>query len=70
MRSIAQTIGDGLGLPVRGVTQEEAMGLFEGIMGMIVGADNPTSSAITRRTLDWTPREADLLTDIKTSYLA
>jgi nucleoside-diphosphate-sugar epimerase len=70
MRSIAETIGEGLGLPVRSVTQEEAMGLFEGIMGMIVGADNPTSSEITRRTLDWTPREVDLLADIKANYVA
>ncbi len=70
MRAIAETIGEGLGLPTRGVTQEEAMGLFEGILGMVVGADNPTSSAITRQTLDWTPREAELLADIKANYLA
>lgn len=69
MRAIAETIGQGLGSPVRSVTQEEAHGAFD-FLGAFVGIDNPASSAITRQRLGWKPREIDLLADIKANYFA
>jgi nucleoside-diphosphate-sugar epimerase len=67
MRSIAETIGAGLGVPVRGLTQEEAPAYFD-FLAMFIGVDNPTSSAITRATLGWSPRELALLPDIRDNY--
>jgi len=67
MRSIAETIGAGLNVPVRSLTQEEAPAYFD-FLAMFIGADNPTSSAITRQTLGWTPRELALLPDIRDNY--
>ncbi len=69
MRAIAETIGQGLGLPVRSMTREEAHGAFD-FLGGFVGTDNPTSSAITQQRLGWAPREIDLLADIRANYLA
>ncbi len=66
MRAIAETIGAGLGVPVRSITPEEAPAHF-GFLGMFVGADNPTSSALTRNALDWSPQGPDLLTDLRDS---
>ena len=64
MRAIAETIGAGLGVPVRSVTQEDAPAHFD-FLAMFVGVDNPTSSAITRQSLGWNPTEPDLLTDMR-----
>jgi len=67
IRSIAETIGAGLGVPVRSLTQEEASAYFE-FLAMFIGADNLTSSAITRQTLGWTPTGLALLPDIRDNY--
>jgi len=67
MRSIAEAIGKGLGVPVRSLTPEEAPAYFD-FLAMFVGADNPTTSAITRQSLGWTPRELGLLPDILDHY--
>jgi nucleoside-diphosphate-sugar epimerase len=64
MREIAQTIGEGLGVPVRGIAAEAASAHFDW-MAFVVGIDNPASSAITRETLGWRPREAALLADMR-----
>ncbi|MFL5308255.1 MAG: 3-beta hydroxysteroid dehydrogenase, partial [Polyangia bacterium] len=64
MRVIAETIGEGLGLPVRSLTPDEAQSHF-GWLAHFVGVDNPTSSAQTRARLGWQPQEPDLLTDLK-----
>ena len=64
MRAIAEAIGAGLGLPVQSLTEDEAPAHF-GWMTRIAIADNPSSSAITRETLGWVPREPDLLTDMR-----
>ncbi|HEY5106337.1 MAG TPA: SDR family oxidoreductase [Caulobacteraceae bacterium] len=64
MREIAQTIGDGLGLPVRGIDADAAFAHF-GWMGMLAGIDGPASSVLTRETLGWRPREAGLLADMR-----
>ena len=66
MRAIAQTIGTGLGLPVRSLTEDEARTHF-GWLAPFVALDNPTSSALTRSSLGWRPREPDLLTDMRDS---
>jgi nucleoside-diphosphate-sugar epimerase len=66
MRSIAETIGAGLGIPVRGLSEEAAKEHFEW-MAMFVGLNNPASSAATREKFGWTPKEKDLLTDIRES---
>lgn len=66
MRLIAEAIGAGLGLPVRSIAPGEAIAHF-GWLGGFLSLDAPASSAITRATLGWKPREADLLTDLQAS---
>ncbi len=64
MRQIAEAIGEGLGVPVRSLTPDEASEYY-GWMAMFAGSDAPVSSAITRETMGWTPQGPDLLTDMK-----
>jgi nucleoside-diphosphate-sugar epimerase len=64
MRAIAETIGQRLGLPVRGLTGDAAQAHFDW-MARFVAIDNPTSSALTRRSLGWRPEGPDLLTDMR-----
>jgi len=66
MRAIAETIGEGLRLPVRGVAADEAEAHF-GWLGMFVQIDGPASSALTRDVLGWRPQEAGLLADMRES---
>ena len=66
MREIAQAIGQGLGVPVRSMTEEEAAAHF-GWMALFVVIDNPISSAITRNTMEWQPQQAGLLADMQSS---
>jgi nucleoside-diphosphate-sugar epimerase len=66
MRAIAETIGKGIGVPVRGLSKEEARKHFDWF-AEFVAIDNPCSSAITRRTLGWKPQRPDLLTDMRQS---
>jgi nucleoside-diphosphate-sugar epimerase len=70
MRTIAETIGAGLGLPVRSISQEEAAAHFTWLAGF-AALDVPASSAVTRATFGWQPQQPDLLTDIRENgYLA
>jgi len=64
MRSIAQTIGEGLGIPVKSLSADEA-GAHFGWMGGFVGLDNRTSSALTREKFGWNPTQIELLEDMK-----
>jgi nucleoside-diphosphate-sugar epimerase len=66
MRAIAEAIGAGLGVPVRSLTEDEAATHFDW-MARFVAIDNPTSSALTRSSLGWNPREPELLTDMRDS---
>jgi nucleoside-diphosphate-sugar epimerase len=66
MRAIAETIGAGLGVPVRRLTGDEAQAHFDW-MAHFVAIDNPTSSALTRNRLGWRPQEPELPTDMKES---
>lgn len=63
MRHIAEAIGEGLELPVRGISAQAAPSHF-GWIAAFVPLDMATSGAITRETLGWAPRETDLLTDL------
>ena len=67
MRDIATVIGDGLGLPVRSITAEEAPAYF-GWMAGFAGSDNPASNAVTRETLGWEPTGIGLLDDMRANY--
>jgi nucleoside-diphosphate-sugar epimerase len=64
MRAIAETIGEGLGIPVRSISVEEAPGYFDWLARFAM-MDNPSSSAITRETMGWHPEGPDLLTDMR-----
>lgn len=69
MRAIAEAIGRGLGVPVRGMAEDEASAHF-GWLAPFVAIDNASSSAITRNSLGWQPQEQDLLTDLRGSGYA
>ncbi len=64
MRAIAETIGAGLGVPVKSIPADEAQAHF-GWLAMFVSADNPTSSARTRASLKWEPQGPELLADMR-----
>ena len=66
VRAIAETIGEGLGVPIRSIATEDAPAQF-GWLADFVGLDAPASSVITRETLGWTPHESGLLTDMRES---
>jgi nucleoside-diphosphate-sugar epimerase len=66
MRAIAQTIGEGLGVPVRGLAEDEARKHFDWF-ARFVAIDNPCSSALTRQRLGWQPQGPELLTDMRES---
>ncbi|KDN22880.1 SDR family oxidoreductase [Amycolatopsis rifamycinica] len=64
-RSIAETIGRGLGLPVVSLTPDEAATHFVSpFLAKAYGTDAPASSAATRELLGWSPRHPALLDDV------
>jgi hypothetical protein len=63
-RDPLQHRGEGLGVPVRSLTADEAQAHFDWLAPFVV-LDNPTSSALTRKSLGWRPREPELLTDMR-----
>ncbi|MFI4976986.1 MAG: SDR family oxidoreductase [Caulobacterales bacterium] len=69
MRTIAEAIGERLGVPVRGLGEAEAAAHFEWL-APFVPLHNPTSSALTREALGWTAREVGLLDDLRESVFA
>jgi nucleoside-diphosphate-sugar epimerase len=64
MRSIAEVIGEGIGVPARSLREDEAQAHFDWF-ARFVAIDNPTSSALTRKSLGWRPQEPKLLKDIR-----
>lgn len=64
MREIAEAIAAGLGVPARSLPAEQADAHF-GWMSRFVRIDNPTSSAITRRLLNWTPTQRSLVAELR-----
>jgi nucleoside-diphosphate-sugar epimerase len=63
LRAIAQSIGQGLKLPVVSKSPEEAAEHF-GWLGMLVGADVPASSALTQQWLGWHPSGPGMISDL------
>lgn len=63
-RDIAEVLGEGLNLPVVGLSPEEAVAHF-GWMAMFVGLDMSASSAWTREQLDWHPEGPGLIEDLR-----
>jgi nucleoside-diphosphate-sugar epimerase len=63
-RDIAQAIGDGLGVPVKSISPNEAADHF-GWLGAFVGLDMLSSSEWTRQVLGWQPSGPSLLDDLR-----
>jgi len=62
-REIAEAIGRHLGVPTASVPPEQADAHF-GFLGGFAPLDNPTSSALTQKLLDWHPVHPGLLADL------
>ena len=63
VRTLAEVIGQHLGLPVVSISPDDAGKHFGWLAGMI-GADAPASSAQTRALLGWQPTHPGLLEDL------
>ncbi|MGK6318480.1 SDR family oxidoreductase [Sphingomonas sp. DT-204] len=63
-RTIAETVGAGLDVPVASLSREEAQAHF-GWLAMFVGLDLPASSAWTRERLGWQPTGPGLIADLE-----
>ena len=63
LREIAETIGDGLHVPVISLTPEKAAEHF-GWLAHFAGLDMPASSEWTRKTLGWDPTGPGLIEDL------
>jgi len=63
LRTIAETIGRHLDLPVRSIPSDASAEHF-GSLGLLVMLDNPTSSAATQQLVDWHPTEVGLIDDL------
>jgi nucleoside-diphosphate-sugar epimerase len=61
MRAIADVIGRRLDLPVESAPAETF-----GMLGVIFGVDQPSSSALTRERFGWNPTHPTLLEDLET----
>jgi nucleoside-diphosphate-sugar epimerase len=71
-KSIAETIGRGLGVPAVSLTPDEAVAHFVSpFMATIYGFDAPVSSTYTQELLGWSPTHRTLLEDLEHGdYLA
>lgn len=68
IKDIATKIGQKLTLPVESISAgEEAMAHF-GFLGALVTIDNPVSSAATRKTFGWEPKQSTLLQDLEQDF--
>ncbi|MGW3146317.1 SDR family oxidoreductase [Streptomyces sp. NPDC001177] len=66
-RDLAEVVGRHLNLPVEAVAPDEAVGHF-GWLGTFAPLDCPTSSALTRKLLDWRPVQPGLLPDLEEGH--
>jgi nucleoside-diphosphate-sugar epimerase len=62
-RDIAAAIGRGTGVPTASISAADAADRFA-FLGRMVGVDNPTSSELTRKLLDWNPTHPGLIEDL------
>jgi len=69
MRTIAETIGRGLGVPAKSIPMEEAPAHF-GWLSLFAGSDMPASSLRTRQVLGWHPAGPGLLADLENADYA
>ena len=60
---VADAIGRQIGVPTKSLTPEEARSHFGSLAAWVTGGGS-TSSAWTRETLGWEPRETGLIDDI------
>lgn len=60
LRAIAEVLGRHLGLPAQPVPADSF-----GLMGSLLGADQPASSELTRKRLGWQPAHPGLLEDLE-----
>jgi len=67
LREMAEVIGRHLNVPVASKSAEEA-GQHFGWVVMVVGLDNPTSSALTQKQLGWKPAQPGLLQDLEQGH--
>ncbi|SPM30690.1 SDR family oxidoreductase [Mycobacterium terramassiliense] len=65
-RDIARVIARHLGVPAVSIPAEQA-GHF-GFLGLFASLDNPTSSALTQKVLDWKPERPGLLEDLDAGH--
>lgn len=66
-RRIAETIGRQLGVEAVSIAPEHAADHF-GYLGHVVGADNPSSSAISRELVGWEPAGPGLIEDLEQGH--
>lgn len=64
MRSIVETLGLRLKLPVKSIGPDEAEGFF-GWLALFAKLDLPASSALTRKTLGWAPTRPGLIANLE-----
>jgi nucleoside-diphosphate-sugar epimerase len=69
LRSIAEAIGEKLGLPTRSLDADAAPGHF-GFFALPASNDMPASSAATQQSLGWRPAGPGLLQGLLGDYLA
>jgi nucleoside-diphosphate-sugar epimerase len=62
-RDIAAAIGRGVGVPTASISAADAADRFA-FLGRVVGVDNPTSSELTRKLLNWNPIHPGLIEDL------
>jgi nucleoside-diphosphate-sugar epimerase len=60
MRTIAETIGRQLNLPIEEVPAESF-----GVLGILFAIDQPASSTLTRKRFGWEPTHPSLLDDLQ-----
>jgi hypothetical protein len=66
-RDIAAVIGRHLDLPVVSISAEQAYEHF-GFLAVFGSLDNPTSSALTQKVLDWHPDGPGLIEDLDAGH--
>jgi nucleoside-diphosphate-sugar epimerase len=66
-RDIATVIGRHLNLPVQSISHEQA-GEHFGFLSVFGMLDNPTSSALTQKLLDWQPEGPGLIEDLEDGH--
>ncbi|KAI9636486.1 NAD-dependent epimerase/dehydratase [Dioszegia hungarica] len=67
VKAIAEAVGAKLGVEVKSLSKEEAMGRY-GFVGPLMDMSNKTSSALTQQWLGWKPEGYGLLKEMEAGY--